>query len=120
MANTEKLSPAAGAEFKDQLNFFMSEGYKDHSDIVRTIKEEVLEFVHQYGPWMKERAVEFHISAGKVMRQYYGRGTPNTVPICLVDDLPAIKDIFAKDGFTLEWAYDKGALYGRMLFRWTA
>ena len=110
-----KLRPGA---FKDELNALMAKGKKkDLRKIVLKLKEEVLDYVTANGKRMSEKSVEFRIEGGKVMPQYRGE-VHGVNPICGIDDLPDIKEKFKKEGFTLEWAYDRGKLNGKLVFRW--
>lgn len=109
------LRPGA---FKDKLNDLMAKGKKkDIRKIVLKLKEEVLDYVTTNAKHMSERSVELRIEGGQVMPQYRGE-VHGISPICGVDVLPDIKEKFKKEGFTLEWAYDRGKLNGKLVFRW--
>ncbi len=111
-----KMRPGA---FKDELNALMAKGKKkkDLRKIVLKLKEEVLDYVTANAKRMSEKSVEFRIEGGQVMPQYRGKANENN-PICEIDVLPDIKEKFKKEGFTLEWAYDRGKLNGKLVFRW--
>lgn len=109
------LRPGA---FKDKLNSLMAINKKDYKKAIEKFKAELCDYVKELGEHMTEKSVEFEIRGGKVKAQYYGRGEPNMIPICDVADLPAIKEKFQGEGFTLEWAYDRGKLNGKLVFRW--
>lgn len=110
-----KMRPGA---FKDKLNDLMAKGKKkDIRKIVLKLKEEVLDYVTTNAKRMSEKSVEFRIEGGQVMPQYRGE-VHGISPICGVDVLPDIKEKFKKEGFTLEWAYDRGKLNGKLVFRW--
>ena len=109
------LGPGA---FKDKLNDLMAKGKKkDIRKIGLKLKEEVLDYVTANAKSMNEKSVEFRIEGGQVMPQYHGE-VHAISPICGVDVLPDIKEKFKKEGFTLEWAYDRGKLNGKLVFRW--
>lgn len=115
IAGFAALRPGA---FKDKLNDLLAKGKKnDTRKIVLKLKEEVLDYVTANAKRMSEKSVEFRIEGGQVMPQY--RGDVHGInPICGVDVLPDIKEKFKKEGFTLEWSYDRGKLNGKLVFRW--
>ncbi len=106
------------SSFKDELNALMAKGKKkDIRKIVLKLKDEVLDYVTTNAKHMGEKAVEFRIEGGQVMPQYRGE-VHGINPICGVDVLQDIKEKFKKEGFTLEWAYDRSKLDGKLVFRW--
>ena len=108
-----KMKPGA---FKDMLNSLTAK--KDYTKVIARFKEELYGYAKEFGRHMAEKSVEFEIKGGNVKAPQYGRGKPNIVPICGVADLPAIKEKFQREGFTLEWAYDRSKLDGKLVFRW--
>ncbi len=109
------LRPGA---FKDKLNDLMAKGKKkDIRKIVLKLKDEVLDYVTTNAKSMSEKSVEFRIEGGQVMPQYRGE-VHGIDPICGVDVLLDIKEKFKKEGIVLEWAYDRGKLDGKLVFRW--
>lgn len=110
-----EMRPSA---FKDKLNDLMAKGKKkDIRKIVLKLKEEVLDYVSTNAKRMSEKSVEFRIEGGQVMPQYRGE-VHGIDPICGVDVLLDIKEKFKKEGIALEWAYDRGKLDGKLVFRW--
>ena len=115
IAGFAKMRPSA---FKDELNALMAKGKKkDIHKIVLKLKEEVRDYVTTNAKRMSERSVEFRIEGGQVMPQYRGE-VHGISPICGVDILPDIKKKFEEEGIVLEWAYDRGELNGKVVFRW--
>lgn len=113
------LSPLHSGTFKDKLNDAMAKGKKkDYKKAIEKFKKELFKYVTAHGEHMAEKSVEFEIKGGKVNTQYCGHGVSRMTPICYVADLPAIKEKFEGEGFTLEWAYDRSRLNGKLIFRW--
>ena len=118
MSNITGFAALRPGAFKDRLNDLMAKGKKkDLRKIVLKLKEEVFAYVTTNAKDMTERSVELRIEGGQVMPHYRGE-VHGINPICGVDVLPDIKEKFKKEGFTLEWAYDRGKLNGKLVFRW--
>lgn len=108
----EKARPSS---FKDELNALMAEAEGNCQDIVNLFKDNIRRYVKEHGANMTERSVEFPIQGGKIYNML-----PETFPatICDIESLPSVKAAFGKEGIALEWAYDRGRLNGKLVFRW--